>query len=154
MSNKIIILVIAFILVASAVVVTMARSGGSNEMEKTSVGLPDAKKQPVAESDSKAPVKEFSMTSFTVVKDGKYFPQFSLKEITVNKGDRVRIKITVTSGKHDFKLDEYGLYTETEMNKEAVVEFVADKAGEFVYYCNMPGHRANGHWGTLKVLDK
>lgn len=30
-------------------------------------------------------VKEFSMTSFTDIINGKYFPQYSLKEITVKK---------------------------------------------------------------------
>ena len=71
----------------------------------------------------------------------------------MNKGDRVRIKITEVSGVHNFNIDEFGVYTETPLNKESVVEFVADKSGSFVYYCSKPGHRANGHWGTLKVLD-
>ena len=98
------------------------------------------------------PVKEFTMDSFVEMVDGKPKPQYSLKEITVNKGDLVRIKITVTKGTHDFKIDEFGVYADTQLDKESVVEFVADKAGEFVYYCTKPGHRQNGHWGTLKVL--
>lgn len=98
-------------------------------------------------------VKEFTMTSFTEIIDGKYYPQYSLKNITVNKGDLVRIKITVTSGMHDFKIDEFGVYSETPLNEETVIEFVADEVGEFVYYCTKPGHRANGHWGTLIVKE-
>lgn len=103
---------------------------------------------------STSEVKEFSINSFTEVVDGKYKPQYSLKDITVNKGDRVRIKITVTGGMHDFKIDEYNIYADTQPNKEYVVEFTADKAGDFIYYCTKPGHRQNGHWGTLHVLDK
>lgn len=99
-------------------------------------------------------VKEFSMESFVEFVDGQPKPQFSLKEITVNKGDLVKIKIMVTKGTHDFKIDEFNVYADTkELNKEYVVEFTADKAGEFIYYCAKPGHRANGQWGTLKVLD-
>lgn len=97
-------------------------------------------------------VKEFSMTSFVDMTGGSPKPQYSLKEIVVNKGDKVRIKITVTSGMHDFKIDEYGIYADTELNKESIIEFTADKAGEFVYYCTKPGHRKLGHFGTLKVL--
>ena len=68
--------------------------------------------------------------------------------------DLVRIKITVTKGTHDFKIDEFDVYADTkELNKEYVVEFTADQAGEFVYYCTKPGHRELGQWGTLKVLD-
>jgi len=114
-------------------------------LEKKVVAVP-----PVGDTN----VKEFSMTSFVKVVDGKYFPQYSLKEITVNKGDKVRIKITVTSGMHDFKIDEYNVYADTQPNKEYIVEFTADKAGEFIYYCTKPGHREKGQWGTLKVLDK
>lgn len=104
-------------------------------------------------SSNNQDVKEFTMTSFVEMVDGQPKPQFSLKEINVKKGDRVRIKITVTSGMHDFKIDEYGVYADTQLGKESVVEFVADKAGEFTYYCTKPGHRQNGHWGTLKVSE-
>ncbi|MEK6816963.1 MAG: cupredoxin domain-containing protein [Bacteroidota bacterium] len=98
------------------------------------------------------PVKEFTVQSYTETKDGKYFPTFSPKEMTVNKGDLVRIKITNIKGMHDFKIDEFGVYTETPLNQEMTVEFVVDKAGSFEYYCTQPGHRQNGHWGTLNVL--
>ncbi len=98
-------------------------------------------------------VKEFILESFTEIIDGKYYPQYSVKEITVNKGDLVRIKITVTSGMHDFRIDELKVYADTLLNKETIVEFVADKAGEFTYYCTKPGHRQNGQWGILKVIE-
>ena len=109
--------------------------------------------QVIPENKERA-VKEFAMDSFVEFADGKPKPQFSVKEITVNKGDLVKLKITVTSGMHDFKIDEFDVYADTkELNKEYLVEFTADKVGEFVYYCNQPGHRTNGHWGTLKVLE-
>ncbi|MDO8593218.1 MAG: cupredoxin domain-containing protein [bacterium] len=116
----------------------------------------NGKKQPVAEtaSQNQAAVKEFTMTSFYEMVDGQPKPQYSLNEITVNQGDRVRIKITVTKGNHDFKIDELNVFADTQLNQEAVVEFTADKTGEFIYYCTKPGHRQNGHWGTLKVLAK
>ncbi len=98
------------------------------------------------------PVKEFAMDSFTVVKDGKYFPQYSLKVITVDKGDLVRLKITTTSGMHNINIDEFNVHSETPINETTVIEFVADKSGDFIYYCSKPGHRQNGHWGTLKVI--
>lgn len=97
--------------------------------------------------------KEFSMTSFTEIIDGKYYPQFSTKEIEVNKGDIVKIKITATSGTHNFNIDEFDLHYNTPLDKEIVIEFKADQAGEFIYYCSIPGHRANGHWGKLIVLE-
>ena len=107
-----------------------------------------------AENNETKTVKEFAIESFVEFIDGQPKPQFSLKEITARKGDLVRIKITVTSGMHDFKIDEFDAYADTnEIGKEYVVEFTADKVGEFIYYCTKPGHRANGQWGTLKITD-
>jgi len=94
-------------------------------------------------------VKEFSMTSY-YDDAGKWF---SLKEISVKKGDRVRIKVTNTKGSHDFTLDEYGIKKATPLNQEVVVEFTADKVGEFTYYCSTPGHRQGGQFGKLIVKE-
>ena len=69
------------------------------------------------------------------------------------RGDIVRIKVTNIKGTHDFTLDEYGIKKTTSLNEEVVVEFTADKAGEFIYYCSVLGLRQKGQWGTLKVLD-
>jgi len=98
---------------------------------------------------SASSVKEFTMTAYFDEK-GKWF---SLKEMTVKKGDNVRLTITNTKGMHNFNIDELGIKKELPLNTPVVVEFTADKAGEFVYYCAMPGHRAGGQWGTLRVTE-
>lgn len=103
--------------------------------------------------DSDLTVKEVAMESFTEIIDGKYFPQFSEKEITVKKGQTLRLKINVTSGQHNFKIDEFDVFKETPTGEVTIVEFTPDQVGEFVYYCAKPGHRALGHWGTLKVVE-
>lgn len=91
--------------------------------------------------------KEFTMTSYYDDKGA----WFSMKEVRVKKGDLVRIKVTNTKGTHDFVIDAYGVKQETPLNQEVVVEFVADKTGEFEYYCSKPGHRARGQFGKLIV---
>lgn len=98
-------------------------------------------------------VKEFTVTSWYEVKDGKPTTNFSMKEIAVTKGDTVRIKVTNTKGVHDFAIDEFGVKTETPEGVETIIEFVADKVGEFTYYCSKPGHKALGQTGTLVVSD-
>ena len=96
-------------------------------------------------------VKEFEMDSFTEIVDGKYFPQFSVKEIEVNEWDPVRLKIRTTKGTHDIKIDEFNVFAETPVDEVTIVEFVADKKGTFQYYCSKPNHRENGHWRTIVV---
>jgi heme/copper-type cytochrome/quinol oxidase subunit 2 len=94
-------------------------------------------------------VKEFSMTAYYDAQ-GKWF---SVKEMTVKKGDLVRIKATNTAGMHDVTIDEFKVYKTLPLNQEVTIEFTADKVGDFVYYCSMPGHRAGGQWGTLHVTE-
>lgn len=104
-------------------------------------------------SDKKLAIKEFSMTSWYEMKDGKASTNFSLKEIKVKKGETVRIKVTNTKGNHDFSLDEYGIKKLTPLDQEVTIEFKADKVGSFKYYCSMPNHRMMGQEGTLIVEE-
>lgn len=93
--------------------------------------------------------KEFAVESF-YDDSGMWF---SLKEINVKKGDNVKVMVKNIKGVHDFSLDEYGIKKDLPLDEEVIIEFVADKAGEFVYYCSMPGHREKGQWGTLRVTE-
>jgi cytochrome c oxidase subunit II len=78
--------------------------------------------------------------------------EFSPSVINVNKGDHVRLRFTTLDVAHGFMLDGYGVSTRIDVGKESVVEFVADKAGEFNFRCNVPcgsGHMEMG--GKLVV---
>jgi len=156
---------ILLVIVLAVIVVAVVMFTGSSEAPSTTEESSEAMEENMMEKEDgdammeegDRPVKEFSMNSFVEIVEGdegtQYFPQFSLKEIAVNKGDLVKINVTVTAGTHTFKIDEYDIFGETPLNEEVTFEFVADKAGEFVYYCTIPGHRENGHWGTLTVLE-
>lgn len=96
-------------------------------------------------------VKEFAFDSYYAPAEKRAY--FGTTEITVKKGDTVRFKVTNTLGMHDIVIDEFDVSAETPLNETTVVEFVADKAGEFIYYCSKPGHRESGQWGKLKVLE-
>jgi heme/copper-type cytochrome/quinol oxidase subunit 2 len=98
-------------------------------------------------------VKEFTMTSWMDTIDGKMAAHFSLKEIVVKKGDKVRITITNTAGDHDFNIDAYNIKSATPLNKPIVIEFTADKVGTFEYYCSKYSHRMIGQTGTLRVTE-
>ena len=92
----------------------------------------------------KGTVKEF-------VVEGKN-TAFTPASLTVNQGDQVKITFKNVQGFHDFVLEEFEVDTETiSTDKEVVVEFTADKAGTFEYYCSVGNHRAMGMTGTLTV---
>lgn len=80
--------------------------------------------------------------------------EFSPKEITVKKGDTIRINFTNTEDLHDWGIGEFNAKTkQVQAGASESIEFVADKTGSFEYYCSVPGHRARGMVGMLIVEE-
>lgn len=89
-------------------------------------------------------VKEFTVT-------GSSF-KFDVPEIKVNKGDTVKITFKNAGGFHDFVIDEFNVKTKQGNGpSEETVTFVADKAGEFAFYCSVGQHRSLGMEGKFIV---
>lgn len=74
-------------------------------------------------------------------------------DIVVQQGDTVAVTLCVTGGTHDWVLDEFNAATErlSVGDECSTVEFVADQAGEFEYYCGVGNHRAEGMAGRFVV---
>ncbi len=98
-------------------------------------------------------VKEVTMTSSFGPDLGMAHPHFSIKQITVKKGDQVKLNVTNTGGRHNLNIDEFNVHLDTPMGQQVSTTFTADKTGTFTYYCSSPGHRGNGHWGVLNVVE-
>lgn len=127
---------------------TTTESMDHSETE-TADTMPPASSDTGISTDVQVSVGAGTVKSFTV--DGNNFA-FSPKTITVNKGDTVRITFKNTGGTHDLKIDEFNVSTaKLSGGQEETIEFVADKAGTFEYYCSIGSHREMGMWGTLTV---
>ena len=91
----------------------------------------------------------FTMTgeNFKFLMDGKDNP-----DLKVKVGDTVKIIFTSTDGFHDWVVTELNAATQkVKAGETATVEFVADKAGTFEYFCSVGSHRAKGMKGKLIV---
>lgn len=92
-------------------------------------------------------VKEFT------IEGGKMY--FKPNTMTVSEGDTVRVTFNNVDGFHDFVIDEFKVATQKiQGGKSEVVEFVANKAGTFEYYCSVGSHRAEGMKGALTVTPR
>jgi plastocyanin len=92
----------------------------------------------------KGTVKEFTVT-------GKSF-SFTPNELKVKKGDTVKITFKNNGGFHDWVIDEFNARTKQIGDGEIdTVEFTADKAGTFEFYCSVGNHRQMGMVGNLIV---
>jgi uncharacterized cupredoxin-like copper-binding protein len=89
------------------------------------------------------------VVEITVQNDGfDFFPS----EIRVTEGVTVRLNFENTGGQHDWVLDAFDAATEViRLGQSETIEFVADRAGEYEFYCSVPGHRARGMWGDFIV---
>lgn len=102
-----------------------------------------------AETGAQNPVMANQIKTFTV--KGQNF-SFAPAEIRVKKGDKVKVVFENAGGFHDFVIDEFKARTkQISDGKTDTVEFTADKAGTFEYYCSVGSHRAMGMKGKLVV---
>jgi heme/copper-type cytochrome/quinol oxidase subunit 2 len=63
---------------------------------------------------------------------------FDPSTITVKKGDQVRIAFTSRDVNHGVGLEGYGISTPRfGKDQSQTLEFVADKSGDFTFYCNV-----------------
>jgi len=76
---------------------------------------------------------------------------FLPSEIKVKRGTVVRLIITSVDVKHTFTVPEYGIDEELEVGKDVVIEFIADRPGQFGYYCDISGHSQQGMKGKLII---
>ena len=96
-------------------------------------------------TDSDAAVKEI-----VIENDGL---SYVIEEIRVNEGDRIRLTYVNTGGFHDWVLDEFDAATQQiPAGQEDTIEFVADEAGEYEFYCSVGNHRARGMLGSVVVV--
>lgn len=123
--------------------------GGGSSMptvEPTEVMMP---KEETAGAGREDDVVAGGTREFVVV--GSNF-KFDVKEMRVKKGDTVRVIFRSAGGTHDWVVDEFDVRTsQLGEEEEEEIEFVADKAGTFEYYCSVGNHRAMGMVGKLVV---
>jgi cytochrome c oxidase subunit 2 len=94
---------------------------------------------PAQQGSSETEVREIRMTA------RKY--RFDPQEIRVREGERVRLLITALDRKHGIRIKEFGVKTVLEKGKETVVEFVAERAGEYKFKCSV---RCGWRHGSMK----
>ena len=116
---------------------------GTKEME-----VAEETGQETAQAENKVIVFTLTGENFKFVMDRRDNPKLRVKQ-----GDTVRIEFSSIQGLHDWAVDEFNARTErvNDGDMSVSVEFVADKTGEFEYYCSGGNHRASGMKGKLVV---
>ena len=133
----------SFLYVVIAIIVV---SGGivwySNQKTTLAPTKTDAAKMEVKTSTESARIINVKGSPF----------KFEPNEITVKKGEKVKIVFTNEKGMHDWVVDEFEARTKQINDGETdSVEFTPNKEGTFEFYCSVGNHRAMGMRGNLIV---
>jgi heme/copper-type cytochrome/quinol oxidase subunit 2 len=142
--------------ILAIVILSLFIMGCSETVEELPV-KPEGTPEPAAEEPIEEPVTETAPIELKVIKvtgenykfmmDGKENP-----EIKVKIGEKIKIEFTSTEGFHDFVIDELEAKTDkVNSGGSTSVEFVANQAGTFSYYCSVGKHRDFGMEGTFIV---
>lgn len=152
-SNKMLVIGVVVVVVIVAGIVLLMR--GTQTTPEGGYTTPPQKTPEVSEEDqteeatSDAMMEEGSVKTFEV--SGSPF-KFAPAQIKVKKGDSVKITFKNAQGVHDFVILEFDVKTkQLSAGQSETVEFIADTAGEYKYYCSVGNHRAQGMEGTLIV---
>ncbi len=93
------------------------------------------------------PVKEINIEAYNW--------GFNQEPVTIKKGDRVRIKLTSSSGTHGIAIPDFGVSSgPVSPGQEEIIEFTADKAGTFVYFCNIPCGQGHSSMRGQLVIEE
>lgn len=160
MNNKVLVGIIVAVLILGAVFFMM-RSGsndaGTNPSATSSPREMDmTEASPASDSATPEGTGSAAMTTAAdgtkeITVSGSNF-KFDVSTITVNEGDKVRVIFKVAQGFHDFVIDEFDVKTkQMAAGQSETVEFTANKAGTYDFYCSVGQHRQNGMEGKLIV---
>jgi len=109
-------------------------------------GSPTAPKQSRALSVDEIPPEAIKLT---VSASG-----FSPNEFTVKEGAAVTLSVTSGDRTHVFKFDDpslQGVAVGIASNETRAITFKAPAAGDYSFFCDVPGHRDRGETGVMHV---
>jgi plastocyanin len=121
-------------------------SGGEAADNTALPGSPDAPKQSRSLSEEEIPE--------TAIKLSVSASGFTPSEFTVNANDVVTLSLTSTDRTHVFKFDDASLRAVAigvAGDETRAITFKAPAAGDYTFYCDVPGHRGRGETGVMHV---
>lgn len=125
-----------------------AEAAESGEADPGSTGAEPAEGSPEAGSEG----EEAAESGAAVTLEARDPAEFSETALTVAPGDTIEMTNTGVL-QHDFTVDELGIHEVTPGTGDTVTITIPEdaEAGEYEFYCSVPGHRELGMVGTLTI---
>lgn len=119
------------------------------EVEETPTTRPET--QPSTEKPTTIQAQPNTQALNPITVEGGSF-KYNPNQITVKKGQPVKIILESKDLMHDFVIDELNVKsTQAKAGESVEVAFTPTQTGSFEFYCSVGNHRAMGMKGTLIV---
>ncbi len=147
--KKVILLIVLLLLIACAQ--EMPKPRPQPVIPQIEIKPPQA--QPLPDRPEHEPPPSYPYETGNTVEVKMTAENFKLTPNVINAqmGDKVRVIITAKDMQHTFTLPIFGIDQVIPAGQTVVIEFLADKQGQFTFYCNMPGHATKGMTGRINV---
>jgi hypothetical protein len=100
---------------------------------------------------SDSPLSDAKHRQFSIVAEND---RYSPNEIIVRQMDVVTIDFSAKDKTYDLTIPDYGLKRVVEAGGAVKIQFQADQAGKFTFYCELCGGLKSKTTGTLIVVSK
>lgn len=116
----------------------------SQQTSATQTSATSAPTSTTTSATTSGATKEFTVHGYSYA--------FSPPQITVNKGDTVKITFISDDVSHGLCVEGYNVCSSlVSGGQSTTITFVANQSGSFAFYCPVDGHRGFGMHGTLTV---
>lgn len=125
-----------------------------NQTEKQTqfVNQPTTTLLSISDNKEETPIATIEEVKEITVDGSDY--SFSPTIIEVKKGTVIKLTFKNNKGFHDWVVDEFMVRTkQLNAGQEETIQFTADKAGSFEFYCSVGKHREMGMKGTLIIRE-
>jgi nitrosocyanin len=132
-------------------VTDMNEGEAMNDDQSTNAAPSAAMTETSTATESSMAMEDSTVKTFNIEAGSFYYKP---NVINVKKGDKVKIVMNSVDMMHDFNIDELNVKLPiTKSGETNTVEFTADTAGTFEFYCSVGQHRAQGQIGTITVTE-
>jgi heme/copper-type cytochrome/quinol oxidase subunit 2 len=79
--------------------------------------------------------------------------RFTPDHLVVHAGENIALQLHALDGYHTFAIDGFGHVVGASAGTTRTGGFRLQHPGHYTFYCEEPGHRANGMEGTITVVS-
>ena len=96
-------------------------------------------------------ITTYNLTEDKIIEMDSFSMGYNPSKIRAHAGDSFSIKVKNMDITHTFDIDPLNIHENIKGGEIREINITNIEAGEYEYYCNIPGHKEAGMWGILII---